>query len=138
MLCCITLTAEHMCLLGVAGAAQALQQGETEVAPLTAAANFRRAFASQFGELHPDWAESGWQEATQAAARQYKFLLVYLHAAGHDDTVKFCRETLTAPEVQLCRVLLSRLLRGRPMSATASCSMSGCCSGARWMQDSGS
>ena len=48
------------------------------------------------------------QDATAAAARQYKFLLVYLHAAGHDDTPKFCRETLSANEVghrharQLC------------------------------------
>lgn len=40
------------------------------------------------------------QDATAAAARQYKFLLVYLHAAGHDDTPRFCRETLTAPEVR--------------------------------------
>ena len=122
------------------GTARALSQGETEVDPRTAAAQFRHAFAAKYGAVHPDWVESGWQvgsgcwqpcgtncamwqvaviapdvttvtwackgglghlqDATAAAARQYKFLLVYLHAAGHDDTPRFCRETLTAPEVR--------------------------------------
>lgn len=90
-----------------AGAAQALSQGETEVDPRTAAGDFRRGFAAQYGGRHPDWVDSGWQDATAAAARQYKFLLVYLHAAEHDDTPKFCRETLTASEVWCCQDIVA-------------------------------
>ena len=33
------------------------------------------------------------------AHREYKFLLVYLHSGEHEDTARFCRETLCASEV---------------------------------------
>jgi len=34
------------------------------------------------------------QEAALAAHRQYRFLLVYLHSPEHEDTARFCAETL--------------------------------------------
>lgn len=88
-------------MASVAGAAHALSQGETEVDPRVAARAFARDFTRQYGERAPDWAESGWQDATAVAARQYKFLFVYLHAGDHEDTPRFCREALAAPEVRL-------------------------------------
>lgn len=91
----------------LAGAARALSQGETEVEPSTAARTFARDFARLHGGGGLAWTESGWQDATAAAARQYKFLFVYLHAADHDDTPKFCAETLTAPEVRQQVVCIS-------------------------------
>ena len=34
------------------------------------------------------------QEAALAAHRQYRFLLVYLHSPEHEDTARFCADTL--------------------------------------------
>jgi hypothetical protein len=63
---CCTMITSTICSTSIvaflrSGTARALSQGETEVDPRTAAANFRRAFAAEYGAVHPDWVESGWQ-----------------------------------------------------------------------------
>jgi hypothetical protein len=57
------------------------------------------------GAVGPQWQECGWQEATNRATAEGKFLLVYLHAWQH----------------QVCR---SPLLLGCPVG---SCVMYGTC-----------
>ncbi len=60
-----------------------MRLGATRADPLEAAHAFAGDFRERYGEVCPDWAEVGWQDATQAAARQFKFLLVYLHSPDH-------------------------------------------------------
>lgn len=53
----------------------------------------------RYGPRHPAFVELGWRQAGEQAQRESRFLLVYLHSSGHDDTPAFCRTVLCAPEV---------------------------------------
>jgi len=66
----------------------------TDLDPEAAAAKFLRDFETQYGNTHPSFIQGSFQQASQQAKREYKFLVVYLHSAMHQDTNKFCRETL--------------------------------------------
>ena len=48
------------------------------------------------GPPHPKFLPMSFQEATRLAARESKFLVVYLHAPLHEDTPAFVRHTLNA------------------------------------------
>ncbi|CAN0576418.1 unnamed protein product, partial [Ectocarpus sp. 12 AP-2014] len=46
----------------------------------------------QYGqERRPMFLAESYREAVQEAARQHKFLMVYLHSPLHQDTPNFCR-----------------------------------------------
>jgi len=63
-----------------------------------AAQSFIDSFERQFGAVHPSFVVDGYKQAVQLATAQSKFLLVYLHSPLHQDTARFCRQTLaTAP-----------------------------------------
>ncbi len=46
--------------------------------------------------IFPPFHRGSYAQALDEAKRQLKFLLVYLHSAEHQDTERFCRETLTS------------------------------------------
>lgn len=50
-------------------------------------------FEEKYGTQHPVCERSGYRDATREAEAQ--FILIYIHAEDHDDTDKFCRDTLT-------------------------------------------
>ena len=67
----------------VAGALQSLMRGAHDVEPQAAAETFQHTFTAGYGEVHPQWQDSGWQAATAQAHSHFKFLFVYLHAPHH-------------------------------------------------------
>ncbi len=67
----------------VAGALQSIMRGAHDVEPQAAAETFQRTFTARYGEVHPQWQDSGWQAATAQAHSHFKFLFVYLHAPHH-------------------------------------------------------
>jgi FAS-associated factor 2 len=62
--------------------------------PAAQAAQFVSAFSARYGDVHPAWVASSWRDAAAAAHRQFKFLLVYLHAPEHEDTDAYVRSVL--------------------------------------------
>ncbi|CAM9395024.1 unnamed protein product [Scytosiphon promiscuus] len=60
-----------------------------------AARRFVNQFETEYGqERRPTFVAESYPEAVQEAARQHKFLMVYLHSPLHQDTPEFCRSTL--------------------------------------------
>jgi len=62
-----------------------------------------RAFASDFetdyGRSHPPFYQGSYLQVLEEAKKELKFLLVYLHAEEHQDTRRFCADTLADPRV---------------------------------------
>lgn len=52
-----------------------------------------------FGDQHPSFFAGTYSQVLNEAKKDLKFLLVYLHCKDHQDTNKFCRQTLSNPEV---------------------------------------
>ena len=71
----------HLCC--VSGIARSLLEGNRYDDPSRSAGSFRQVFQQRYGPNSLDFVETGWEEAAAQAHRQYKFLLVYLHAAEH-------------------------------------------------------
>jgi len=55
---------------------------------------FVEAFEADFGTHHPPFLRCSYREALQQASREHKLLLLYLHSPQHEDTQRFCRDTL--------------------------------------------
>ena len=79
-----------------AGAARAIQNGSRELDPTASAQAFGAEWRERYGSAAstsggstavapegPRWLECGWQEATNRATAEGKFLMVYLHAWQH-------------------------------------------------------
>ncbi|KAL3159233.1 hypothetical protein ABBQ32_011205 [Trebouxia sp. C0010 RCD-2024] len=79
------------------GAAESLLQGNRIEDPPRSAASFKQTMQQRYGTSCPEFLETSWQDAAAQAHRQYKFLLVYLHSADHEDTDQFCHQTLCDP-----------------------------------------
>ncbi|KAK4161445.1 hypothetical protein QBC43DRAFT_346616 [Cladorrhinum sp. PSN259] len=67
--------------------------------PKEAAQRFRREFEEEYNSNALPWFEGGHAQALDTAKREIKFLLMVLVSPEHDDTDKFIRNTLLAPEV---------------------------------------
>lgn len=65
--------------------------------PRAAAADFIHSFSAAYGERAPRWQIHGWEVAAQKAQREGMFLFVYLHSHRHQDSQRFCRDTLCSP-----------------------------------------
>ncbi|KAI3812842.1 hypothetical protein L1987_17554 [Smallanthus sonchifolius] len=63
----------------------------SESATTSEAIDFLSEFEIQYGKMHPDFVPESFTDAVQ---REFKPLLVYLHAPDHPDTPSFCKETL--------------------------------------------
>lgn len=55
---------------------------------------FVSSFEVQYGLQHPAFLVASYQQALSQARGELKFLLVYLHSPGHQDTPHFCRAVL--------------------------------------------
>lgn len=77
----------------------AIMMRNQEMDATTAATLFSDQFAQQHGPITPRWLSCSWVDATSRAHASYKFLFVYLHCPSHQDTSRFCRETLCHPDV---------------------------------------
>lgn len=58
-----------------------------------------RDFESTYGTTHPEFFDGGYTQALTVAKRDLLYLLVFLSSEEHDDNDKFCRGTLTNPEL---------------------------------------
>ena len=67
-----------------------MRQGGQELDAQLAAASFNNRFRDTYGTVQPRWLECGWQEATQQAHAEFKFLFVYLHSPQHQVTAACC------------------------------------------------
>ena len=72
--------------------------------PAAAAAEAAPRFIAEYADAYPDvarpeWLEMTFERATATAARQMKFLFVYLHTPSHEDTDSFVTEVLADPGV---------------------------------------
>lgn len=61
--------------------------------------SFIQEYDETFGVQHPTFFAGTYSQVLNEAKKDLKFLLVYLHCKDHQDTAKFCRETLSNPEV---------------------------------------
>ena len=62
-------------------------------------AEFIREYNHQYGDLHPPFNRGGYYQVLEEAKRDLRFLLVYLHSEGHQDTDSFCRNVLSNNDV---------------------------------------
>ena len=53
-------------------------------------------FNQNYSTIHPNFYPHSYQSAVAHAFASSKFLLVYLHSPIHDDSNKFCRQTLSS------------------------------------------
>lgn len=65
--------------------------------PRAAATEFIQSFHAAYGERTPRWQINGWEVSAQKAQQEGMFLFVYLHSHRHEDTKRFCRDTLCSP-----------------------------------------
>lgn len=61
---------------------------------------FVRDYDQCYGGQHPPFHRSGYNQVLEAAKRDLRFLLVYLHSDQHQDTDHFCRHVLSSNEVR--------------------------------------
>ncbi|KAD3641420.1 hypothetical protein R6Q59_004000 [Mikania micrantha] len=71
----------------------------SESATASEAIDFLSEFETQYGKMHPDFVPESFTDAVQRSRREFKLLLVYLHAPDHPDTPSFCKETLCSDVV---------------------------------------
>ncbi|TRY63484.1 hypothetical protein TCAL_06854 [Tigriopus californicus] len=55
---------------------------------------FQSQFEADFGPVHPPFFRGTYSQLLEAAKKDLKFVLVYIHSAEHEDTQAFCRSTL--------------------------------------------
>jgi FAS-associated factor 2 len=61
--------------------------------------SFIQEYNETFGDQHPTFYPGTYSQVLNEAKKDLKFLLVYLHCNDHQDTNKFCRQTLCSPSV---------------------------------------
>jgi len=67
--------------------------------PTDNVASFIRDYDQTYGSQHPTFHAGTYSQALNEAKKDLKFVIVYLHCSEHQDTERFCRETLSDPEV---------------------------------------
>ncbi|XP_071707024.1 plant UBX domain-containing protein 10-like [Rutidosis leptorrhynchoides] len=61
---------------------------------MTEAMDFVSEFEREYGDRHPRFVLEGFMDALQRSRREFKLLFVYLHSPDHQDTPRFCEESL--------------------------------------------
>nr|CAG4648812.1 EOG090X0B12 [Polyphemus pediculus] len=61
--------------------------------------SFIQDYDQTYGANHPSFYVGTYNQVLNEAKKDLKFLLVYLHSKDHQDTNKFCQQTLSQPEV---------------------------------------
>ncbi|KAL5493768.1 hypothetical protein EMCRGX_G014992 [Ephydatia muelleri] len=59
---------------------------------------FVTGFEAEFGRIHPHFLTCSYSQALEQARQELRFLLVYLHSPGHQDTAEFCTTILANKE----------------------------------------
>lgn len=67
--------------------------------PTENVASFICDYDQTYGSQHPTFYVGTYSQALNEAKKELKFVIVYLHGSEHQDTERFCRETLSDPEV---------------------------------------
>nr|CAG4641103.1 EOG090X0B12 [Eulimnadia texana] len=67
--------------------------------PIADVNSFVAEFEENYGTRHPVFYIGTYSQALNDAKKDLKFMLVYLHCGDHQDTDRFCRETLSNDEV---------------------------------------
>lgn len=67
--------------------------------PVGNVVSFIEEYNQTYGDQNPTFYPGTYSQVLNEAKKELKFLLVYLHSKDHQDTNKFCRQTLCNPEV---------------------------------------
>lgn len=57
----------------------------------TTPVSFPTEFESRYGNVHPNWSSSSFQQLASQAKTQFKFIFVYLHSSLNENSDQFCR-----------------------------------------------
>lgn len=61
--------------------------------------SFIETYDQKYGSQHPRFFVGSYNTVLNEAKKELKFLVVYLHSKDHQDTDRFCRQTLSNPDV---------------------------------------
>nr|CAG4641939.1 EOG090X0B12 [Eurycercus lamellatus] len=67
--------------------------------PAGSVVSFIQEYDRTYGVQHPNFYPGTYSQVLNEAKKDLKFLLVYLHSKDHQDTERFCRRTLSDPQV---------------------------------------
>jgi FAS-associated factor 2 len=67
--------------------------------PRVLAFEFIESFEAKYGQNHVEFFKGGYSQALEKARRELRFMLVILQSDDHDNTLSFCRDTLTSTRV---------------------------------------
>jgi len=62
--------------------------------------SFPTEFESRYGNVHPNWSSTSFQQLASQAKTQFKFIFVYLHSSLNENSDQFCREVLCSEVIQ--------------------------------------
>nr|CAG4648144.1 EOG090X0B12 [Moina brachiata] len=67
--------------------------------PKSVVQSFIQTYDQTYGPQHPTFFVGSYNTVLNEAKKELKFLVVYLHSKDHQDTDKFCRQTLSHPDL---------------------------------------
>lgn len=67
--------------------------------PIGDVSSFITSYEEHYGDIHPVFYQGTYAQAVNDAKQELRFLLIYLHSESHSDSVSFCREVLSDPDV---------------------------------------
>ncbi|KAL0275366.1 UNVERIFIED_CONTAM: hypothetical protein PYX00_003230 [Menopon gallinae] len=67
--------------------------------PLGDVLSFISSYEEQYGTVHPVFYQGTYAQAVNDAKQELRFLLIYLHCESNTDSVNFCRDILSNPDV---------------------------------------
>ena len=67
--------------------------------PVQDVRRFYKEFEDQYGVEHPPFFTGSYAQVLEEAKKELKFLLIYLHSEEHQDSDRFCVNTLCNPQV---------------------------------------
>jgi len=86
-------------LSGMFGAAPIPSVSRASVNPVQDVRRFYKEFEDQYGVDHPPFFTGSYAQVLEEAKKELKFLLIYLHSEEHQDSDRFCVNTLCNPQV---------------------------------------
>ena len=73
---------------------------QTRSSPEDDVSEFIHSFNRKYGRDHLPFHTGSYSKALEEAKRDLRFLLVYLHSSCHQDSEKFCSQTLASPALR--------------------------------------
>lgn len=75
------------------------RRSDAVIDPVGDVRRFSNEFNEKYGSSHPSFFVDSYAKVLEEAKKELKFLLVYLHSEDHQDTDRFCRDTLCNSQV---------------------------------------